>query len=91
MCGCEHSHSQSGSIYVASKDIYRLQYTPLSLSVETKFSVNTEVVVRYVSFLCVTKLIFKNLLFCSLIVYNVPENGCKVLCSTFGNTASTLS
>ena len=51
---------QSDSIYVASKDIYQLQYTPLSLSVETKrFLSNTEVVVRYVSFLCVTNAILE--------------------------------
>ena len=43
---------QSDSIqYVASKDIYQLQYTPLSVSGD---KANTEVVVRYVSFLCVT-------------------------------------
>ena len=40
---CKQSEEPLGMVryqqYVASKDIYRFQYTPLSLSVETKFSV----------------------------------------------------
>ena len=74
-------------LYVASKDIYQLQHTPLSLC---QWRQPIQKLWSFTLAFCVLRMlhwiIFKNWLYCPLIVYNMPENGCKVLfiqCSTF--------